>query len=124
MMQTRSAKWLSDVCEACSFIKEVAGTVARERFAEDCLVRYAVERNFEIIGEALLRLERNDPALVTQISNYRAVIGLRNRLVHGYDDIDTHRLWHIINRDLPGLRTEVTSLLAERDGQPPTCSPT
>ena len=91
-MQLRSAKLLNDIREACAFIEEIAGDTSRERFAEDRLVRNAVERNFGIIGEALLRLERIEPAIAARISDYRAIIGLRNRLVHGYDDIDAHRL--------------------------------
>lgn len=115
-MQPRSAKWLSDILEACAFIEAFAGTTTRERFADDRLVRNAVERNFEIIGEALLRLERSDPELLIRVSDYRAVIGLRNRLVHGYDDVDAYRLWHIIQQDLPGLRSEVAGLLGEQGG--------
>lgn len=76
-------------------------------------MRYAIERNFEIIGEALLRLERTDPATAARIPDYRAVIGLRNRLAHGYDSINSERVWEIVQDFLPNLRSEVDQLLRE-----------
>jgi uncharacterized protein YutE (UPF0331/DUF86 family) len=57
-------------------------------YSSNAKLHAEVERPFEIIGEALLRLERSDPAVATRISDYRRVIGFRNRLAHGYDDID------------------------------------
>lgn len=116
-MPPRAVKWLSDIHDACAFLEEIAAGSTRERFAEDRLTRNAAERNFEIIGEALLQLERTEPTVVARISDYRAVIGLRNRLVHGYDDVDSHRLWHIMTRDLLGLQAEVAALLTEMSSE-------
>jgi uncharacterized protein with HEPN domain len=76
---------------------------------------YLVERNFQIIGEALRRLERSDPTTAARISDYRAVIGLRNRLVHNYDDIDNEEVWQIIQHFLPILRRETELLVQEAE---------
>ncbi|HEX5165898.1 MAG TPA: HepT-like ribonuclease domain-containing protein [Thermomicrobiales bacterium] len=112
-MQPRSLKSVEDIANACSNIVEwtVGGSLAQHE--SDSKLRAAVERTFEIIGEALLRLERNDPTLVARITDYRRVIGFRNRLAHGYDDIDDSQVWDIIQTSLPVLRQDIDTILAE-----------
>jgi len=73
------------------------------------MMRRAVEREFEIIGEALGRIEKLDTTL--NISGKRQIISMRNRVIHGYDKIDNEIVWGIIMRHLPELKTEVDSLL-------------
>ena len=77
----------------------------------DALLRSAVERQLEIIGEALARLARLDETLASRISEYRRIIAFRNILIHGYADVDHHIVWDIIESKLPTLRREVTTLL-------------
>jgi uncharacterized protein with HEPN domain len=75
-------------------------------------LRAAVERWFIVIGEALGRLERIDPEVAHQITDYRKIIGFRNVLVHGYDAIDDQIVWQTIQQYLPVLKGEVDQLLA------------
>ena len=89
MKPSTPAKWLDDIRDACGFIIELTANRTGEEFASDRLFRQGVERNIEIIGEALLRVERSDSTLASQISDIRSIIGLRNRLAHGYDDIQS-----------------------------------
>ncbi|MDQ3548455.1 MAG: DUF86 domain-containing protein [Chloroflexota bacterium] len=84
-------------------------------YETNSMLRAAVERTFEIIGEALLRLERTDPDTAARISDYRRIIGFRNRLVHGYDDINNQQVWEIIRTFLPVLSADVNALLEEID---------
>lgn len=90
-------------------------------YGQDRLLRSAVERNFEIIGEALNRIRQNDPALAERIPENRAVIGFRNLLIHGYDSIDHSRVWEVIRHDMPKLLGQVAQLLKEA-GPPPQSS--
>ena len=112
-MDPKSPKLLNDIIDACAFVGDATANITLSDYAENRLLRYAIERNFEIIGEALLRLERTDPATAARIPEYRAVIGLRNRLVHGYDSINSARVWEIVQVFLPELRREVDHLLRE-----------
>jgi uncharacterized protein with HEPN domain len=112
-MDPKSPKLLDDIIEACAFVGEATADTTLTDYARNRLLRYAIERNFEIIGEALLRLERTDPATAARISDYRSIIGLRNRLVHGYDSINDARVWEIVQDYLPVLRREVDQLLRE-----------
>lgn len=81
-------------------------------------MRSAIERNFEIIGEALNRIRQNDPTLAERIPDNRAIIGFRNLLIHGYDSIDHSRVWAVIQKDAPQLQGLVAQLLKEA-GPPP-----
>ncbi|MER3486632.1 MAG: hypothetical protein C4345_12360 [Chloroflexota bacterium] len=71
---------LSDIQRSCSFIIEQASTRTLEDYEQNLLVRSAIERHFEIIGEALIRLTRSAPETVGQISNASQIIGFRHRL--------------------------------------------
>jgi uncharacterized protein with HEPN domain len=73
------------------------------------MLRRAVEREFEIIGEALNWIDKIDPCL--EITGKKQIIGMRNRVIHGYDKIDDEIVWGTIVRHLPILKAEVVKLL-------------
>jgi uncharacterized protein with HEPN domain len=75
------------------------------------MLRAAVEREFEIIGEALAQLARIDPTLAGSISQHRSIIDFRNVLIHGYADVDDRLVWDVVETRLPVLRREIDALL-------------
>ena len=75
----------------------------------DKMLRRAVEREFEIIGEAMNRIEKIDSTI--NISRKKQIISMRNRVIHGYDKIDNEIIWGTIVRHLPTLKTEIEGLL-------------
>ena len=79
------------------------------------MLRSAVERQFEIIGEALAQLSRLDPTLASRISEFRRIIAFRNILIHGYAQVDDRIVWDIVETKLQVLRGEVGALL-EQEG--------
>lgn len=80
-----------------------------EKYDENLLLQQAVERNLEIIGEAVKRLLAINPEI--KISNTRAIINTRNKISHGYDEIENPQIWGIIIKYLPILKEEVELLL-------------
>jgi uncharacterized protein with HEPN domain len=82
-----------------------------EDFDSDIVLRSAVERQFEILGEALNRLDRLDAALAARIPDLRHIVAFRNILVHGYAMIDRARVWRAVQDDLPPLRAALDDLL-------------
>ncbi len=78
-------------------------------FEKDLKTQKAIERNIEIIGEALNRILKVSPDIA--ISDSRKIVDTRNRIIHGYDSISPDILWLIIKRSLPLLRNEVAELL-------------
>jgi uncharacterized protein with HEPN domain len=110
-MRPDSEKLLWDIVDAGLFILTVTQGADETRYLGDRLFRQGIERNFEIIGEALNALAKEDLPMAEQIGTYRQVINLRHRLVHGYRDIDDQRMWAYIQDLLPPFVREVESLL-------------
>ena len=73
--------------------------------------RRAIERNIEIIGEALSRIITKDETI--KISNARKIVDTRNRIIHGYDSVSDEIIWGIVINHIPILQTEVKGLLGE-----------
>ncbi|HBY93643.1 MAG TPA: hypothetical protein DEP84_06680 [Chloroflexi bacterium] len=79
-------------------------------YKADALLRSAVERQFEIIGEALNRLKKVDPGTLARISDYQRIIGFRNVLAHGYDVISDEIVWDVVENKLPRLGQEIEEI--------------
>ena len=117
MMDPKSPRLLEDIAAACAFVAASTASVTAADYVANQLLRQAMERNLEIIGEALVRLERIDLRTASRITDYRAVVGLRNRLIHGYDRISHVRVWQIIQSALPVLHRQVEELIREAEGE-------
>jgi uncharacterized protein with HEPN domain len=112
-MQPISRTLLEDVSRSCGYIAEDTAGMSRDAYLSTRVVRQAVERNLEIIGEALIRLRRVDPATAQRISHIDQIIGLRNRLAHGYDrEIDDELIWLTCRDSVPSLRDEIGRILS------------
>ena len=77
------------------------------------MLRSAVERQFEIIGEALTKLAKADQETAALISEHRRIIAFRNILIHGYAQIDDRLVWGVVESKLPTLSQEMKKLLEE-----------
>jgi uncharacterized protein with HEPN domain len=110
-MRLEARKYLFDIQRACSALQEFIGEKTLLDYAGDAMLRAATERQFEIIGEALAQLVKRDPAVASQITDYRQIIAFRNILIHGYAEIDDRLVWDIVETKLPKRRTEVGDLL-------------
>lgn len=78
-------------------------------YKNDIKTKRAVERNIEIIGEAVNRITKEKPDF--KIENSRNIIGTRNRIIHSYDNIADEMIWSIVINSLPKLKTEIKNLL-------------
>lgn len=105
--------YLWDVQQAADAIEQFVAGLDAVSYAENKLVRAAVERQFEIIGEALKQLLKASPELARQVPDVRGIISFRNVLIHGYARVDHARVWQITQTSLPDLREAVSALLAE-----------
>lgn len=105
--------WLYDVLNAIIEIESFFNDTTKEfaKYQNDLRTKRAVERNVEIIGEALNRILKRDETIV--ISNSRKIVDTRNRIIHGYDTVSDDVIWGIVIRHLPILRTEIQTLLGE-----------
>jgi len=74
-------------------------------------MRSAVERQLEILGEALGQLEKADPALAQAVPQLRSAVDLRNLLIHGYAKVDDRIIWNTACRDVPAMAKDLDRLL-------------
>lgn len=81
-------KFLFDVRQACARVGEFTRGKTYRDYADDAMLRAAVERQFEIIGEALTRISKHAPEVAGRITDHRRIIAFRNILVHAYAQID------------------------------------
>ncbi|MBF9254278.1 DUF86 domain-containing protein [Pontibacter sp. 172403-2] len=109
-MESDIRLWLADIRRS---ITEIYEFLPEQRsfplFQKDLKTRKAVERNLEIIGEALNRILRVRPDI--NITNARRIVNTRNRIIHGYDTVSEDIIWTIVVKELPKLEKEIDSYL-------------
>jgi uncharacterized protein with HEPN domain len=110
-MNLDTRKLLFDILQAAREIKKYTDGLTFDDFQGNGMVQAAVERKFQIIGEALNRIGRSDPGVLQHISDYQRIIGFRNIIVHGYDVVDIEILWEAVRDYLPTLISEVEKLM-------------
>lgn len=112
-MRLEAKKYLFDIRKAAGLLTEFLAGKTFADYKRDAMLRSAVERQMEIIGEAVSQLARQDRDLASRITNYRRIIAFRNSLIHGYADVDHALVWDVVESNLPLLRQEVETLLHE-----------
>jgi uncharacterized protein with HEPN domain len=112
-MDDKIKAWLFDILNAIMEIDSYFDSIPKEftTYKNDLRTRRAVERNIEIIGEALNRIITKDSTFT--ISNARKIVDTRNRIIHGYDSVSDEIIWGVVINHLPVLQTEVQNLLGE-----------
>ena len=105
-------KHLQDVLDAILELESFFVDYPRrfDVFERDRLRIAAVERKTEIMGEALNRILKYDPAF--SLPHIKEVIKTRNRIIHGYDSVETEFLWGLLLRHIPALKCDVEQILA------------
>ncbi|WP_460546456.1 HepT-like ribonuclease domain-containing protein, partial [Echinicola sediminis] len=111
-MDERILKWLYDVKIAIDEIESYFEDREKDflKYRENLMLKRAVERDLEIIGEAINRILKKDDSFEKIITNAKSIIGLRNQVIHGYDTISDENIWSIIIYHIPKLKKEVEKL--------------
>ena len=109
-MKLEIKTWLEDIERS---INEIYTFLPKDRnyfeFEKDLKTKKAVERNLEIIGEALSRILKIQPDI--EIRDSRKIVDTRNRIIHGYDSVTPDVLWFIVSKSLPALKEDMDKLL-------------
>ena len=114
-MQLEAQKLLYDIKLAAESLSSFVSGKSFAEYESDDLLRSGVERQFEIMGEAINKLSRIDADVANKITDYQKIVFFRNILIHGYADIDNRLVWNIIEKKLPNLLSEVSNLLVDSD---------
>ena len=110
-MQRDPRAFLWDVREAAQAIQSFSAGLDVKGYVGNELVQAAVERKFEVIGEALNQLAKLDAAMAARIPDVPQVVAFRNQLIHGYATVNPDTVWNIAPNALPGLLAAVQGLL-------------
>ncbi len=98
---------------AAALLREFTSNKTFADYERDAMLRAAVEREFEVIGEAMIQLARVDEGVVASIQGYQRIIAFRNVLIHGYADVDDRLVWDVVETSLPTLAREIDLLLED-----------
>ena len=103
-----------DALEACRAIQEFTTGETLATYQADIKLRYAVERSFEIMGEAFNRIDAADPKFRDVLPEMGKIIGMKNRINHGYDRVDDTIVWVTLTTDVPILTAKLAAWLETR----------
>ena len=112
-MQRDPRAFLWDVRESALAIQSFTAGMDAAAYAANEMAQAAVERKFEIIGEALNQLARLDSALAARIPDLAQIVAFRNQLIHGYATVNVSTVWNVARNALPPLVEAVRALLDE-----------
>ncbi len=105
--------YLTDAHNATALIRQFVQGRTLADYCADPMLRSAVERQFEIIGEAFKQLSKNAPTLAERIPDLRRLVDFRNVLAHAYAIVDDALVWQAVQHNLPVLAQAVAALLVE-----------
>ena len=112
-MHPDAGKLLWDAQQAAERVARFTATKSFADYEVDDFLRSAVERQFEIVGEALNQLSRLDPATTATIAELPRIVAFRNVLIHGYASVDNRIVWGVIEGSLSSLRASLSRLLPQ-----------
>jgi uncharacterized protein with HEPN domain len=110
-MNEKTKKRLHDALAACRALREFVEGRTLAEYEQHLMLRSAVERQLEIIGEALGQARRTDETLETRLHKLPRIVALRNRVIHGYDTVDDEIIWDIVQTNVPELTEQLKALL-------------
>jgi uncharacterized protein with HEPN domain len=114
---SRDNAYLADILDSARVIQQHLSGMTREQFLADLRTQDAVVRRFEIIGEAARHLSPEAQKALPEVP-WNLVVGMRNLLIHDYDDVDPKRVWTDSQNDLPPLIARLEKHLATQSGNP------
>jgi uncharacterized protein with HEPN domain len=115
-MRPESGAHLWDAAQAARLVHEFARGTTETQFESDLIVRSAVERQLEILGEALNRLRRDDADTGARVPDLDKIVGMRNVISHEYGDIDYEIVWRAVTTSIPMLIPVLDELVNEARG--------
>jgi uncharacterized protein with HEPN domain len=111
MSRREPKKYLYDILSGCEFLLEFTRGKTVEDYKKDRAFRSALERELQIIGEAMLQLDHLAPSIADKIADHRNIIGFRHVLVHGYDSLDPATVWNVVETKVAILYKQAKALL-------------
>jgi len=113
-MSKKIRKWLLDISKSVEAIQSfLSEDPDFEHYKNNLMLRRAVERELEILGEAVNRILKQEPNY--PITDARRIVNLRNHIIHKYDNVSDEIIWGIIHKNLPVLKSEIEAILQKEE---------
>jgi uncharacterized protein with HEPN domain len=112
-MARSAAAHLEEIYKACTYILTRIDNVTQEEYLDNVDLRFAIERNVIIIGEALAVIRRGYPEISARIQDLSKIVDFRNFVVHQYLDLDNEQVWGILHTKIGPLKASVELLIEE-----------
>ncbi|MGC9527664.1 MAG: DUF86 domain-containing protein [Limnospira sp.] len=113
-MQPREINYFQDMLNAAKLAQDFVAGIDWETFELDLMRQAAVTRQFEIMGEAARRISTDTQGTFPNIPGSQ-IIGMRNRLIHKYDDIDLELIWDTVEIALPESITMLETIIDNQE---------
>ncbi len=107
--------FIEDILDAMNKAESLLEDVSFSQFENDFRINFAVVRALEIIGEAAKRLPDELRLRYPDIP-WKGMSGMRDRIIHGYDNVDLQIVWDVVKRDIPQIKPKIDSILKEYEG--------
>ena len=107
--------YIEDILDAMDKAEILLEDVTYEQFDADFRINFAVIRALEIMGEATKRLPMSLRDAYPEIP-WRNIAGMRDRIIHGYDNVDLQIVWDVVKRDIPEIRPQIQQILKDYEG--------
>jgi uncharacterized protein with HEPN domain len=107
--------FVEDILDAMEKVEILLEGVAYAQFEEDFRINFAVVRALEIIGEAAKRLPDDLRMKYPEIP-WKGMAGMRDRIIHGYDNVDFQIVWEVVKQDIPRMKPTIRKILIDYGG--------
>lgn len=114
-MSNEFLDYLEDILDAMDKAEILLAEVSYEQFEADFRINFALVRALEIIGEAAKRLPMDFRHQYPAIP-WKGMAGMRDRIIHGYDNVDLQIVWDVVKRDIPGIKPQIQQILKDYEG--------
>ena len=108
--------FVEDILDGMNKAEELLEGVIYSQFENDFRINFAVVRALEIIGEAAKRLPEDLRQRYPDIP-WKGIAGMRDRIIHGYDNVDLQIVWDVVKRDIPQIKPKIEGILMDYEGK-------
>jgi uncharacterized protein with HEPN domain len=115
-MSNEFLDYVEDIIDAMDKAEIAVAGITFEHFRDDFIINFAVARALEIVGEATKRLPE-EVRLAYPVVPWRAMAGMRDRIIHGYDNVNMHIMWDVVKQEIPKIKPHLQQILQDYEDE-------